>query len=86
MQLYDAIFTFLGAHPWLYVFVIWPVCTFIINLFLRYKPQELEWIEKHPRLAGVLMVLQAGGFDPWGWAAGMKALLAGKLPKKADVA
>jgi hypothetical protein len=45
---------------------LWPMVTGLLNVLFRMKSPEqwVEFAEKQPRLAGVVRLIRAAGFDP----------------------
>lgn len=64
----------------------WWLLTGIINLAFAYKSQIEAWAESNPRLASLLKLSRALGFDPWNLLSSLKLLASKKLPdaQKAD--
>ena len=64
----------------------WWLLTGIINLAFAYKSQIEAWAESNPRLASMLKLSRAIGFDPWNFLSSLKLFAQKKLPdaQKAD--
>jgi hypothetical protein len=63
MELLEALWS---KHGIVLMFVVWPVVSMVLNGVLRKKTPE-QWVEfanKSPRLAGILKLISATGFDP----------------------
>jgi hypothetical protein len=57
--------------------------TGILNLVLSKRSQVDAWAEKQPRLAAVLKLCRAIGFDPWMAIQSLSLAVKGKLPESA---
>ncbi len=59
----------------------WLLATCLVNLVAR-RSQVDAWCEKRPRIAAVLKICRAFGFDPWLLIQGLSLIVIGKLPAK----
>lgn len=59
----------------------WLLATALVNLVAR-KSQVDAWCESHPKLAAVLKLFRAVGFDPWLLVQSFSLFVKGKLPEK----
>ena len=62
------------------VLALFFIVSALLNLLLSKKTQIDAWAEAQPRLAGILKIGRAIGFDPWGILQGWSLLITGKLP------
>jgi hypothetical protein len=59
----------------------WLLATALVNL-VAHKSQVDSWCEKRPKLAAVLKLFRAVGFDPWLLVQSLSLFVKGKLPEK----
>jgi hypothetical protein len=60
--------------------VTYAAITGVLNLLLTERSRVDAWAEAHPKLAALLKVLRAIGFDPWHAIAALSLFFKGKLP------
>ncbi len=58
----------------------WAVLSALLNLALSERSRIDSWAEKHPKVAGVLKLLRAIGFDPWMLLQSFTLLVHKRLP------
>lgn len=74
-------------HPVFATLIVWPVVTGLLNFFFKPRtPEQYELIAKiSPRLAALLQLIGAAGFDPVKTIATMKKLAQGAVEKRSSV-
>ena len=70
----------------LFLAILWPTISCGLNLVLRKKTAE-EWValaEHSPRVAGILKLIRAVGFDPVKGAAAVKMIIGAQAKANED--
>lgn len=61
---------------------LWYVVAGLVSLLVAHRSQIDAWAESKPRLAGLMKLLRAVGFDPWLLVQGFSLLVNKRLPAK----
>lgn len=67
------------SDQWFVMFV-WAAVSGMLSLLIAERSRIDAWAEKNPRIAGVLKLLRALGFDPWLIVSAVSLIVRKKLP------